>query len=121
MSSFGVKLPITRDSADGYTTLKSVKRTLNQNLKMLILTNPGEKVMDVNYGVGINTFLFSTRPSQLKSQVEQKIREQVSTYLPVITIESIDFVEQLDRNTMAMSITYRIPDLNTNDILEFVL
>ena len=77
--------------------------------------------MDVNYGVGINTFLFSTRPSQLKSQVEQKIREQVSTYLPVITIESIDFVEQLDRNTMAMSITYRIPDLNTNDILEFVL
>ena len=31
MSSFGVKLPITRDSADGYTTLKSVKRTLNQN------------------------------------------------------------------------------------------
>ena len=38
MSSFGVQIPLTRDSAEGFTSLKSLKRTINQNLKMLILT-----------------------------------------------------------------------------------
>jgi phage baseplate assembly protein W len=121
MSSFGVNLPLTRDSADGFTVLKTIKHTLSQNLKMLILTNPGEKVMDVNYGVGINSYLFSSQPHQLKSEIEAKIKEQVKTYMPVITILEIDFKEQLERNTLAMSIIYRIPDLNTKDILTFAL
>ena len=43
MSSLGIKLPITYDSADGFTMIKAFVDLVQQNLKMLILTNPGRK------------------------------------------------------------------------------
>ena len=56
--ALGVSLPLTQDSADGWTLLYSVRRTLRQNFKMLILTNPGERVMIPDFGVGISKYLF---------------------------------------------------------------
>ena len=91
MSAFGVKLPLTKDSADGFTSLKRIQDTVRQNLKMLILTNPGEKIMDVNYGVGIKSFLFSSRYNFTQTEIEQKIRDQVSFYMPAVIIRKIDF------------------------------
>ena len=60
MSSISIKLPITPDSGNGYTMIKTIKKMVNQNLKMLILTIPGERVMDPNFGVGVQKYLFSS-------------------------------------------------------------
>ena len=50
-------LPLTADEEDGhFTLLKSVLQTTEQNLKMLILTCPGERIMDINFGVGIRHY-----------------------------------------------------------------
>jgi len=122
MSSFGVKLPLTRDSEDGFTSLKTVRHTIKQNLKMLLLTNPGEKVMDDgNYGVGLATFLFSSKFDYTKAEIEQKIQDQVRIYLPVINIRNIDFTPLQDQNSISLSITYDIPDIGTSDLLKFIL
>ena len=43
--SFGIKLPIERGTSDGFITLKTFKATIKQNFKMLLLTDPGERVM----------------------------------------------------------------------------
>ena len=58
MASYAVRLPLTQDTGDGYTMIKRIKTLVRQNLKMLVLTNPGERVMEPEYGVGIKTFLF---------------------------------------------------------------
>ena len=121
MSSFGVKLPLTRDSADGFTSLKMIQDTVRQNLKMLILTNPGEKIMDVNYGVGIKAFLFSSRYNFTKSEIEQKIRDQIKFYMPAVLIRKIDFNIQQDQQTLSLSIFYDIPDIGTKDLIQIVL
>ena len=46
MSSLSVALPLRYSTTDGYEMNKSIKDVLKQNLKMLVLTNPGERVMD---------------------------------------------------------------------------
>ena len=51
MSSIGVALPLRLDFSDGFVMIKDIKRMFRQNLKMLILTNPGERVMDPLFGV----------------------------------------------------------------------
>ena len=73
MSSIGIKLPITYDSGDGFTMLKTLDDTVKQNLKMLILTNPGERVMEPEFGVGIQQFLFSNFSENVESQISEKI------------------------------------------------
>ena len=58
MSSLGVKLPLARDSSDGFGMIKNFKTMIKQNFKMLLLTNPGERVMEPDFGVGRKKFLF---------------------------------------------------------------
>jgi len=58
MSSLSLHLPITYNSADGFTMIKSIKRMIKQNFKMLLLTSPGERVMDPNFGVGVKIIYF---------------------------------------------------------------
>ena len=70
MSSFGVALPITKNSIDGFTMIKSFRRLIKQNLKMLILTAPGERVMEPEFGVGLRNFLFQNFLSQTYVLIE---------------------------------------------------
>ena len=122
MASFGVALPLALDSNDGFVMLKSVKKLIKQNLKMLLLTNPGERVMEPDFGVGVKQFLFQNFGSGTEGQIDSKIREQVNIYLPVVSIIDITFgIADADNNRLAFSIFYAIPELDDKDLLEFTI
>jgi phage baseplate assembly protein W len=122
MASIGPKLPLTLDSGDGYTSIKTLKTMIKQNFKMLILTNPGERVMDPEFGVGIRQFLFENFESDVYARIDEKIREQVNIYLPVVAISNLEFGRRgIDDNTLAIRIEYSIPDISVIDLLEFTI
>ena len=122
MASLAPKLPLTLDSGDGYTSIKTLKSLIKQNFKMLILTNPGERVMDPEFGVGIRQFLFENFESDVYARIEQKIREQTNIYLPVVSIRSIQFGKRAqDENSLALRLEYTIPDIAVRDLLEFTI
>ena len=122
MASLAPKLPLTLDSGDGYTSIKMLKSLIKQNFKMIILTNPGERVMNPEFGVGIKQFLFENFQSDVYSRIDLKIREQTSRYLPVVSIETIQFGNKgVNSNKLAIRIEYRIPDIATRDLLEFTI
>ena len=122
MASFGVALPITRDTTDGFTMIKSFKKLANQNLKMLILTAPGERVMEPEFGVGIRNYLFEQFNSSTYAKIDDAIRRQVSTYMPAIQIIGIEFSgESQDSNQLQMRIKFSIPDIGITEMLEFTI
>jgi phage baseplate assembly protein W len=122
MSTLAVKLPITRDDINGYTMIDDVRTLVKQNFKMLVLTNPGERVMIPDFGVGVRTYLFENFSSSVASNIKVAIKKQVAKYLPVITIQTISFDDSNpDFNTLSIKITYTIPALNIKDLLEFTI
>tara|TARA_B100000214_G_C23524708_1_gene426638 strand:- start:126 stop:494 length:369 start_codon:yes stop_codon:yes gene_type:complete len=122
MSSIGVSLPLVYDQGDGFVMNKTLKRSINQNLKMLILTNPGERVMDPNFGVGVQRYLFANYSDDINSKIRSRINEQVKRYMPGLRIFSVEFyAENPDTNSIAFRIKYTIPDLGTSDLLEFTI
>ncbi len=122
MASIGPKLPLTLDSGDGYTSIKTLRSMIKQNLKMVILTNPGERVMEPEFGVGIKQFLFENFQSDVYARIDQKIREQVNIYLPVISINRLEFVRLTqDQNLLSLRLEYSIPDIGIRDLLEFTI
>ena len=121
MSSIGIKLPINKDSADGFLMLKSVAGTIKQNFKMLVLTNPGERVMEPNFGVGVMTFLFANYTEGVENIIREKIREQASIYIPSIKVMSVDFLQFRDTNALDIRITYTIPKLGIKDLLQITI
>jgi len=122
MASIGVALPITKDSADGFTMLKSFRKTIKQNFKMLILTSPGERVMEPEFGVGIRRFLFENYDDSLPYKMESRIREQVKMFMPVISISQVNFdFEQSGQNVLGLTIVYSIPTVGPAEMLHITI
>tara|TARA_B100000085_G_scaffold131650_1_gene119924 strand:+ start:16812 stop:17180 length:369 start_codon:yes stop_codon:yes gene_type:complete len=122
MSSLAVKVPLTRDSTDGFVMIKNLKTMVKQNFKMLLLTNPGERVMMPLYGVGLKQYLFEQFTSSTFAKIETKITEQVSTYMPNVSIAEIEFNQMsLDSNVLEVRIAYSIPILEVSDLLHFTI
>jgi phage baseplate assembly protein W len=58
-AGISAKLPLAYTKSDGpYLLTQNLTENTKQNLKNLIFTNPGERVMDPNFGVGFYNLLF---------------------------------------------------------------
>ena len=91
MAGLAPKLPLRRHDLDGYQLIKTLEELARQNLKMVVLTNPGERMMDPEFGAGLRKFLFEQNDSQTHGEIEARIRSQVGAYLPYIKILKINF------------------------------
>jgi len=84
------KLPLIYGKNDGpYEMITSKIEMVHQNLKNLMLTNPGERVMDPRFGIGIKAYLFETDNSFDSSLLIQQVQSQVSKYIPGIRVVNI--------------------------------
>jgi len=114
-----VALPLRIDARDGaYGLNKNLLQVANQNLKMLILTAPGERIMFPEFGVGARRYLFEQSTSNTIGLLQQEIKRQISKYLPYIKINvlSVDHpqdpftsVPSPDKTTLMISINYSVP------------
>jgi|TARA_R110000824_G_scaffold79747_2_gene200787 phage baseplate assembly protein W len=109
------KLTLTQNAEDGaYKLLKTVPDIAKQNLKMLVLTAPGERVMEPEFGVGLRRYLFELENTGLSSTIKQRIFDQALKYLPYLQISSVEIETTLTspnvpENSMAVRITYFVP------------
>ena len=122
MASLAVKLPLTKNSINGFTMIMDFRTLIKQNFKMLLLTSPGERIMEPAYGIGLRQYLFSNFDQSTFNVIEARIREQAQVFLPVIAVQEITFdLSNADANTMHAVIKYAIPSLNVQELLEFTI
>jgi len=92
MNGISPKLPLMVDDVDGhYNNNKTIRESVTQNLKHLLLTNKGEKMMDPSFGVGLMAHLFEPLLTSSFPDIETAIIQQVSKYLPFVEIVDIRF------------------------------
>ena len=124
MPSISVQLPLQIDAQDGYVMNKTMHQAVKQNLKMIILTSPGERVMDPNFGVGLKRFLFEMANEYVYEDIRAAILRQIEIYMPFIKIKNIAIrapQEGLFESSgvpIAIQLLYQIDGLATQDILE---
>ena len=129
MSGISPKLPLYIDPVDGIALNKTLKQMTRQNLKMIILTSPGERIMHPKFGVGLRRYLFMNNTQSTLSDISRKIEEQVRTYLPSVNILSIKFLSEngegirssfessSSSNYVHLVINYEIPSAFVSDTL----
>ena len=64
------RLPLSSDNQFGYAMLVTMKQTISQNLKCLMLTAPGEKIMDPRFGVGLRKYLFRNFGPEVVNEIK---------------------------------------------------
>ena len=127
MSGLAPMLPLHPSGQDGYALIKDYRTLVQQNLKCLLLTNPGERIMEPEFGVGILRYLFENNGAQLYGSIESKIHEQVSVYMPFVKVTNINFgypngdiLDPADSNMLTIKLHYEILPLGISDIIEII-
>ena len=121
------KLPLNKDKKIDYVHISEYKELIKQNLKILMFTVPGERIMDLNFGIGLRRFLFEMDNPLLYNRITSRIHQQLNRYLPYIEIVKIDFDSGqtpdsgLPVNLLQIYLEYYIKPLETVDVLEITL
>jgi len=122
MAGISPKIPLSL-SEDGYRLNKTLSAAIAQDFKNLVLTSPGERVMDPEFGVGVRNYLFEQPTEALYSSLRTRIEKQTEKYLPFVGIDGIFLGPPDDNNFMTtsnqliMKIKYRILSTDQMDIL----
>jgi len=120
----GITLPIQR-GADGYFAQSF--RTFDQvrsNLKNLLLTKKGERILQPEFGSGLHDLLFQPATEKFEEDLETTINEAVAKWLPYVIVEDINIdisKEQTDNNQAKVSLKFKQEGDQTLDTLTFLV
>jgi len=84
--AIGVKLPIVGKRGNLFDLSYSTEEQVLSNLKNLLLTNRGERVMQPLFGTNIKKSLFNQNTDQLKEEISIEISEAIGFWLPYVDI-----------------------------------
>jgi len=111
-SGYQPSLPLSVNSLSGpYVLATTFNESAKQNLKMIILTQKGEKLTDIDFGCGLKRFLFEGAGTYDESAVKAEIVSQVNEYAPYIQLHNVLVATQ--DQTVAVQIKYIILPTNT--------
>jgi phage baseplate assembly protein W len=101
------------------TTIKAVKN----NIKMLLNTNKGERLMQPNLGINLRKFLFEQYNDESRIAIQNEIVDVFKTWLPFVEIKelniSMDETDSVGKNKMMIYITFNIiRDPNTLESIQ---
>ena len=114
----GLRLPLQWSNVDpAHDMIKTIKEEVLQNLRILFLTIPGERVRYKNFGVGMKSFLFENDTLTLHEQIKNRIAEQVRFYMPAIKTIEITVMSpltnsEIEEGTIKIMYKFHISTLN---------
>ena len=89
----GLKLPFTRGRSGLFPQSETTLEQVGSNIKNLLLTAKGERVMQPDFGSRLRTLLFEQYTEDLTEEIKSEIQETISTWLPYITIAKVDIIQ----------------------------
>ena len=116
----GIDYPFHKSfGSDGWfastsTTIKAVKN----NIKMLLSTTKGERLMQPDLGLNLRKFLFEQYTDETRVTIENEIVDTFEFWLPFVEIRdliiSMDKTDSVGKNSMSIFIQFNITkDPNT--------
>ena len=107
--AIGLALPIQITNVafkQNYTEIEQLK----SNIKNLLLTKRGERLMNPFFGTGVETLLFEQITDDFEDKVQEIITNSVERYIPNVTIDEINVDmsnENKDKNLVNISLKFR--------------
>lgn len=119
--ALGIRIPIQITNiafTQNFTELDQLK----SNIKNLLLTKKGERLMNPDFGAGVETVLFEQITDDFEDKIQDLITTAVDRYIPNVTIDEINVDmsnENKDRNYVNISLKFRSRSTGLSDVVSF--
>ena len=113
----GIRFPLDHSPEGFFYKTKTVLEQAKANLQNLLLTTPGERIMQPEFGSQLKFIVFEQGPD-IPNRIEEAVRSAVDKHLAYINIENV-FTTQQDNN-INVSIEFSVPlNPDTIEVLNF--
>ena len=92
---------------DDLIALKN-ENAIARSIRNIVMTVPGERFFQPNFGSGINRVLFNNIDEITASLIKDQIRESIKNYEPRVKLRSVVVSPNFDNNAFDTVITYDI-------------
>lgn len=108
MANLGLTLPIERGNNGYFAQGRDILTQVKSNLKNLILTRKGERLMQPEFGCDVYLLLFEPLTSDNLVEIKTSIESAIKTWLPYVSVDDVDVEQDLDRNSIYVTLTFSI-------------
>jgi phage baseplate assembly protein W len=109
--AIGVTLPLQRGTTGYFNQSFQTIDQIKSNLKNLLLTRKGERLMHPTFGTSLYDSLFNQNTDALELEIQSSIESSVAEWMSFISIEEI-LVDQSntnrDRYSFVVSLSFRV-------------
>jgi len=110
--AYGITLPIQPGGGTMFNQSYSSFEAAKSNLKNLLLTNKGERILQPNFGTNLRELLFEQlTDGVLEEKLETVITDSINFWLPYIDVEEIEVDmsdEMKDTNTAGIRLKFSV-------------
>jgi phage baseplate assembly protein W len=107
-------------AVDGSTAVSAYENDVRQSVRIIIGTDPGERVMRPDFGAGLRAFVFGVLDANARQRIQTRVREALVQWEPRIDVESVGVrVDASDRSLLLIDVAYRVRGTNTRDNLVY--
>jgi len=101
----GVRFPLDHSQEGFFYKTKTILDQAKSNMRNLLLTSLGERVMQPEFGSTLIDVLFN-QGADVENDIDEAIREAVSNWLPYVIINEINMFQQ--GNQVDVSIDFSV-------------
>ena len=109
-------LPLKESGELDYLHVDEYGDLVRQNFKNLLLTIPGERMMDTDFGIGIQRFLFENGIAA-SSDIRSETARKVSKYMPFVNLQNVLVEPGEEQNSLTVRIFYSVPSLAIDEYI----
>lgn len=113
--STGVGIAIPFNQASVFRTVYTTQEQTRYNLINYVLTNPGERVFEPTFGLGLRKKLFEQMTDSYVEGLIDYVIGGIEAYFSNIQILDSTIKPYPDENTVVLSITYKVVTTNQQD------
>ena len=103
----GLSFPLRADNNNDFALTKNSTEQAKHNLKNLLLTHPGERVGQPEFGSNLRALCFEPDTDELPLRIEEEIRRAVMVWLPYIIIREVNVLtDEAGTNKIFVSLKF---------------
>ena len=103
----GLSFPLRKDSNNDFRLTKNSLEQSRHNLRNLLLTYPGERLGQPQFGSRLRQLVFEQVDEELPSRIEEEVKRSISQWLPYINVLSVQtLTDEGDTNKIFVKLEY---------------
>lgn len=108
----GWAFPVHLDD-EGEMAMVSYEEDIRQAILLILETNPGERVMNPDFGAGLQALVFEPLNTTTLALARHRVEQALITWEPRIDKITVTVTTEPRKGKMLMEIRYRVRETNT--------